>query len=326
MSGEVQLRAGSQIANKQTAVALVNSFRERIAAVLVSEVRVKKFVGVVMNCFSRNEALYRCTQESVMRCVLACAELDLWPGTPLQHAHLIPYGNDCTLNIGFRGYLELVNRSGQIGIAWAEVVREGDEFSVVKGTDPKLHHVPHADSDAPITHAYAVAKTLSGFTTSEVMDLKEIEEVKACSRAASKKGSIWEKWYGEMARKTVLRRLCKRLPMSEAMRAAEDYDNDQYDMKDADVVREKRPLLTPEELKRNIEMRDEMRADGATEATPQRVRQQLESRYVRAAEALSEAGGEPPPDMLEDLSDEALEAGAASMLGMVESLVPPSAK
>jgi hypothetical protein len=44
------------------------------------------------------------------------------------------------------------------------------------------------------------------------MSLEEIEKVRKVSRAAS--NGPWVAWWGEMARKTVMRRLSKRLPMS----------------------------------------------------------------------------------------------------------------
>jgi recombination protein RecT len=44
------------------------------------------------------------------------------------------------------------------------------------------------------------------------MSRAEIEQVRAVSR--SKDGAAWSQWWGEMARKTVLRRLIKRLPLS----------------------------------------------------------------------------------------------------------------
>ena len=46
----------------------------------------------------------------------------------------------------------------------------------------------------------------------EVMNLEEIEQVRKVSRAAN--NGPWVAWWSEMARKTVMRRLSKRLPMS----------------------------------------------------------------------------------------------------------------
>jgi recombination protein RecT len=44
------------------------------------------------------------------------------------------------------------------------------------------------------------------------MTVDEIEQVRAVSRAGA--SGPWGQWWGEMAKKTVLRRLSKRLPMS----------------------------------------------------------------------------------------------------------------
>ena len=52
------------------------------------------------------------------------------------------------------------------------------------------------------------------------MSLEEVEKRRIASanqRDPQKPTGIWEKWYDEMAKKTVIRNLCKRLPMSSEM-------------------------------------------------------------------------------------------------------------
>lgn len=60
--------------------------------------------------------------------------------------------------------------------------------------------------------AYATAVLKDGSQLLEVMSLEDIAAVRKVSRAAN--NGPWVSWFGEMARKTVMRRLSKRLPMS----------------------------------------------------------------------------------------------------------------
>lgn len=94
----------------------------------------------------------------------------------------------------------------------AQLVHENDEFEQVLGDDAAIHHkAPRLGSPrGEILGVYAIAKLANGMVMREVMDTDAIEQVRECSRD---KDGIWKKWYGEMARKTVIRRLAKRLPI-----------------------------------------------------------------------------------------------------------------
>ena len=60
--------------------------------------------------------------------------------------------------------------------------------------------------------AYAVARTRDEGVYTEVMSRADIDKVRGISKA--KDSGPWVQWFDEMARKTVIRRLAKRLPMS----------------------------------------------------------------------------------------------------------------
>lgn len=71
-----------------------------------------------------------------------------------------------------------------------------------------------------VTHVYAVAKLKGGGVQFEVMSRAEIEKIRQASKAGNT-GS-WSTHWDEMAKKTVIRRLFKYLPLSiEAARAVE---------------------------------------------------------------------------------------------------------
>ncbi len=83
----------------------------------------------------------------------------------------------------------------------------------------------------PAVAAYAVAKTKDGGIYREVMSVADINKVRDVSR--SKDRGPWVDWWSEMARKTVIRRLSKRLPMSTDLQAVIERDDDMYDLRSA---------------------------------------------------------------------------------------------
>lgn len=95
----------------------------------------------------------------------------------------------------------------------SQVVYENDEFEQQFGDDASIHHkAPKLGQPRgkPLG-VYAIARLPNGMVMREVMDTEQVDQV----RAASKSGDSgpWKSWWTEMARKTVIRRLAKRLPI-----------------------------------------------------------------------------------------------------------------
>jgi recombinational DNA repair protein RecT len=135
------------------------------------------------------------------------------------------------LRIGYKGLIKLARQSGEISLIYAHAVHQRDiedkRFSVVLGDNLKIYHEPDVFSDrGPVAGYYAVLKYRDGETDFEPMSVAEIHKIRDRTDAyrAFKAGRIkstpWADWESEMARKTVIRRLLKRSPMSAEMQAA----------------------------------------------------------------------------------------------------------
>jgi recombination protein RecT len=139
---------------------------------------------------------------------------------------LIPYKDQCTLQLGYQGLLELVRRSGLVDSISAHLVRDKDEFDVQWGTEPGIRHRPYLDGDpGDVRLVYAVARLKGGGSHAELMTLHEIQAIRNRSQNVINadrwgKKTPWDTDFGEMARKTVLRRICKYLPKSPDLAAA----------------------------------------------------------------------------------------------------------
>ncbi len=205
------------------------NFMAQLSVALPKAMTPERLVRVVTTECRKTPALLNCNPESFLGAVLQCAQLGLEPGGALGHCYLLPFGNgkakdgrpNAQLIIGYRGMIDLARRSGQIVSICAYTVHEKDHFVWRLGLDPDIEHVPSPEADrGPMTYVYAVAKLKGGGVQFEVMSRAEVEKVRKQSKAGS--SGPWVTHFDEMAKKTVIRRLFKYLPVSiEAARAVE---------------------------------------------------------------------------------------------------------
>lgn len=170
----------------------------------------KQVMGFAIEA-SRNAQLLDCTPFSVKVAFYHAASLGLEVGSVLGHAYLVPYKQTCQLIPGYRGLIYLAVRSGACRQIWAETIHENDAFAHRLGTDPKIEHQPSLGNRGAVIGAYACARLHGGGTQFVVLNLDEIEKVRAKSRV---KGGPWSEWFEEMAKKTAIRRLVKQLSIS----------------------------------------------------------------------------------------------------------------
>lgn len=202
-------------------------FKEQLAIAVPKAMNAERLVRIVLTECRKVPGLRQTTPDSFLGAVLQCAQLGLEPGSALGHCYLLPYWNskegvkNCQLIIGYRGMIDLARRSGQIVSICAYTVHEKDHFEWRLGLDPDIQHVPSPEADrGKMTYVYAVAKLKGGGVQFEVMSRAEVEKVRKQSKAGS--SGPWVTHFDEMAKKTVIRRLFKYLPVSiEAARAVE---------------------------------------------------------------------------------------------------------
>lgn len=171
------------------------------------------FLGEVRVAVARAPGLTDCTNLSIIDALTTCAQLGLSPSGRLGSAYLIPYKTKCTLVIGYRGYVDLAYRSGDVESFHAEVVHEKDTFIHEEGLQPVLKHIrTEEDNPGPLRAAYAVARMKGGGVAHVVMFRREVLAIKA--RGHSRTDSPWATDEAEMWKKTTVRRLIKLLPLS----------------------------------------------------------------------------------------------------------------
>jgi recombination protein RecT len=151
-------------------------------------------------------------------------ELGFYPGSVDQKAYLVPFKDQCTLIVGYKGMVELAYRSRLIKSIRARAVYEGDRFTYKDGLSPVLDWEPGDTPRDPkkITHAYCIVETKDGGVIYDVMTKAEIDAIRGRSKASG--SGPWVTDYAEMAKKTIMRRTLKMAPMSIEMVKADAID------------------------------------------------------------------------------------------------------
>lgn len=201
--------------------------------VLPKHLTLDRLLKVALYCIDKTPKLQECSPQSLVACIKQCAELGLEPGGALGLAYLVPYGTSCTLIIGYRGLIELARRSGKLAQIEAHVIHANDEFKVEFGLDPVLRHIPKLDgAEGPPKAVYCVARMTDGSKHVEVMTWDAVMKIKGRSKTSG--SGPWQTDEEEMARKTVVRRAAKYLPLSPELADALNTEHD--DFVDAEVV------------------------------------------------------------------------------------------
>lgn len=129
-----------------------------------------------------------------------------------------------------RGIFTKVYNTGKVKSATVGIVYGGDQFRAWTDDDGEHLQYEAADKqDRKLVRRYfaqVVMKEGGGFV--EEMWPQDIEKVKATSKTAS--SGPWVDWYEEMAKKTVFKRLAKRLPISRDLERVLSRDDFLYDL------------------------------------------------------------------------------------------------
>lgn len=193
--------------------AMLKAFLPEIQRALPQHLNGDRMARIALTAFRRAPKLADCNPASVFAAVIQASQLGLEPDT-LGRAFLIPYGQECQFVPGWKGLVDLLNRSGQ-GTAWTGAVFEGDEFDYGLGDRPFVKHKPMGESDvAKLTHVYAVGRQKGAeFPVIEAWTIDRVMKHRDRYNKVGKRHYSYQNF--EMyARKVVLLQVLKYLPAS----------------------------------------------------------------------------------------------------------------
>lgn len=185
----------------------------------------ERFVQNCMAVFEEKPELKQINRLSLMNGLLKGAYLGL--DFMNKECYLIQYGNNVQFQTDYKGEIKFVKRYSirPIHEIYAKIVREGDYFEekIIDG-HPSIDFKPQPLNSGKIMGAFAVALFKDGGMQYETMTVEDIQSVRNnYSRASQSKA--WKCSFDEMAKKTVLRRLCKHIETDfESVEARQAWD------------------------------------------------------------------------------------------------------
>lgn len=198
-----------------------------VRAMLGDDAATERFLGVVFSLIAKESDILRdATPQSLVQAVKDIASLGLEYGN--GETAIVVYDHVATVMVEWRGQLRQIRNSGLVRNVDTQLVYDRDGWE--HGWDRNggwFKHTPFQperdgagklEDRGGIRLVYAYAIMHDGFCMLEVMTEAEINAIRdKYSRAAASGGrrvNAWRDAYGEMGRKTVIRRLRKRLPTS----------------------------------------------------------------------------------------------------------------
>jgi len=202
--------------NDSSLVSLLKKMAPEIKKCLPAHISPERLARIALTQVRTNPKLALCSENSFLACLMQAAQLGLEPGV-LGSCYLIPRKNkqggyDCTFMPGYRGFLDLARRSGEVVSLVARAVYEQDYFDIEYGINNKLIHRPALRDKGKIKAVYAIAALKDGGHQFDIMSVDDVEDIR--KKSADAKSFAWKDYYDEMAKKTVVRRLFKWLPCS----------------------------------------------------------------------------------------------------------------
>lgn len=215
--------------------------------------RVKREISFAIQSINKSAQLQKCSRESLMQAVLNVSNVGLTLNPAAREAYLIPrYSSisrsmEATLDPSYIGLVKLLTDTGSVKSMVCQIVYSGDKFELdlANNLNP-VSHRPELRSfkrGEPIG-VYALATLSDNTRQVEWMDIDDVNSIRDRSETykAFKSGKIqsctWASDYGEMTRKTVIKRIYKYLPRSEKAQALDkaiELDNIDYMASDAQV-------------------------------------------------------------------------------------------
>ncbi|GIW59991.1 MAG: hypothetical protein KatS3mg087_1057 [Patescibacteria group bacterium] len=197
-----------------------------------------RIVAGVLHLVINSPMLRECEWDSLVSSIVRSVRAGLDCTGTWGEGWIIPYRDKKSNRVmaefvpGYRGLIKLALH-GNCNMIEARLVYEQDEFAIDYGSPNVLTHRPCLSPDrGAVIGAYALA-WIKG-TSRPLIEYMTVDEINAiATRSKAYKVGPWQTDWGEMARKTVVRRLVKYLDLSSAAKEIiERADRVEFDFDD----------------------------------------------------------------------------------------------
>ncbi len=201
---------------------LLEKMKPQMSMALPKHITPERMIRIALTAVQNTPKLLECDRNSLLLAILRSAQLGLEPDGILGQAYLVPYAGKVQLIPGYRGLIDLARRSGEVSNIIAKEVYENDVFEIDFSQEIPFVHKPILKGErGEVVFFWALARFKDGGFHWDYMAVDEVIKIRNGSsgwqnavKYNKTKDSPWENHFIEMAKKTVIRRIAKYLPMS----------------------------------------------------------------------------------------------------------------
>jgi recombination protein RecT len=187
-----------------------------------------QFMASVLTLANSNKLLGECDPIKLYNCCLMAAALKLPFNQNLGQAYIVPFKGEPQLQIGWKGFIQLAQRSGQFKRINCSDVREGEILKRDRLTgEIEFEWLDDAEREKkPVIGYVAYFELLNGYQQTLYMSKAEVEaHAKKYSQTYKQGFGVWKDNFDAMARKTLIKRILNQFaPLSVDMAKAMEYD------------------------------------------------------------------------------------------------------
>jgi recombination protein RecT len=186
--------------------------KKYLKSVLGSKKAVDRFVLGVVSAVGANPTLQTCEPKTVLRAALTGEKLGLNPTPQLGEYYIIPYKGMASFVIGYKGLVQLAQKSGEYKKLNCIAIKEGE----LKDWNPATEEAsfefitnPEVRNKRTSIGYYAFYELKNGFKKAVYWSKGQVEDHAAKWSPSFKTGNskFWKESFDAMACKTVLRNL-----------------------------------------------------------------------------------------------------------------------
>ena len=164
------------------------------------------FIASLIDVYSSDKTLQNSDPKTVIMEALKAATLKLPINKGLGYAWIVPYKGKASMQIGYKGYIQLAQRTGFYRYINADAVYEGETVTIDRLTGEAL--ISGAKTSDKAVGYFAFFELLNGFRKSVFWSKEQVEaHAKRFSQSYNASVSPWKTDFDEMAKKTMLRAL-----------------------------------------------------------------------------------------------------------------------
>ncbi|GAB4351367.1 MAG: hypothetical protein Kow0026_08390 [Oricola sp.] len=241
------IQEGRQISREDLFRKDMERMLPQFEAALPEHIKPERYQRVVLTAVLSDPALLRADRKSLLEASMRAAQDGLLPDkregafvvfNTKVHGEWVPLVQWMPM-IG--GIIKKMHQSGDVAMVTAKVVYENDDYEM--WVDDEGEHVRYRPAENPnhdvVRQVFAMVKTKEGAVYVEALTPRDIEKIRNVSRSKDK--GPWKDWWEEMAKKSAIRRLAKRLHLSPEIHELIQRDNVFYDISQAP---EPRPTIS----------------------------------------------------------------------------------